>query len=128
MTELVMGVNWVAVGVGTAAAFLLGALWYSPLLFVNAWAKGVGVNIEDKPENVISTMIIQLVATFLLSLVVGVCAVGDQIALAILVIITIAVLLYAGGGYTQKSTYAKMIESAYVIAMGAVMIGCHIIL
>lgn len=128
MTELVMGVNWLAVGVGTAAAFLLGALWYSPLLFVNAWAKGVGVNIEDKPEKVISTMITQLVATFLLSLVVGVCAVGDQIALAILVIIMVAILLYAGGGYTQKSTYAKMVESVYVIAMGVIMIGCHIFL
>ena len=127
MTELVMGVNWLAVGVGTAAAFLLGALWYSPILFVNVWAKGVGVNIEDKPENMVATMITQLAATFLLSLVVGICAVGDQIALAILVIVTIAILLYAGGGYTQKSTYAKMVESVYVIAMGAVMITCHVL-
>ena len=128
MTELVMGVNWVAVVVGTVAAFLLGALWYSPILFVNGWAKGVGVNIEDKPKNMLATMITQLVATFLLSLVVGVCAVDDQIALATLVIVTIALLLYAGGGYAQKSIYAKMVEAGFVVAMGAVMIGSHILI
>ena len=128
MNELVMGVNWLAVGVGTIAAFTLGALWYSPVLFVNGWAKGVGIDIQDKPDNMIGAMVTQLVATFLLSLVVGVCAVGDQIALAILVIVTIAILLYAGGGFTQKSTYAKMVESGFVIAMGAVMIACHILL
>ena len=31
-------VNWLAVGVGTVAAFMVGWLWYSPLLFGKKWA------------------------------------------------------------------------------------------
>jgi hypothetical protein len=128
MNELVMGVNWLAVGIGTIAAFTLGALWYSPILFVNGWAKGVGIDIEDKPDNMIGAMTAQLMATFLLSFTIGVCAVGDQFALAVLVILTMAILLYAGGSYSQKSTYAKMVEAGFVVVMGIVMIVCHILL
>ena len=125
MNELIAGVNWLAVGVSTIAAFALGALWYSPILFVKGWAEGVGVDINNKPDNMAATMVAQLIATFLLALVIGVCAVADQIELAILVIVTIAILLYAGGGYSQKSGYAKMVESGFVIAMGVVMIACQ---
>lgn len=31
-------VNWLAVGIGTVAAFLVGWLWYSPILFIKGWA------------------------------------------------------------------------------------------
>lgn len=31
-------INWIAVAVAAFSAFLLGGLWYSPLLFGNKWA------------------------------------------------------------------------------------------
>lgn len=40
-------VNYLAVLVCTAIAVVLGALWYSPVLFGNAWIKGVGLKKED---------------------------------------------------------------------------------
>ncbi len=34
----------------TCAAYVLGALWYSPLLFMNLWLKGKGVTAESLPK------------------------------------------------------------------------------
>ena len=42
--------NWIAVAVCTVIYFGIGAVWFSPLLFVNAWAKGHGINIPTSPE------------------------------------------------------------------------------
>lgn len=39
-------VNWFAVGTSVIANFVIGALWYSPLLFVNQWLAMAGV---DRP-------------------------------------------------------------------------------
>ena len=32
--------NWLAVAAGTIAAFGLGMIWFSPVMFGKAWAKG----------------------------------------------------------------------------------------
>jgi hypothetical protein len=42
-------VNWLAVIVAAIAMFGLGAVWYSPMLFVKQWAKAAGVNREGSP-------------------------------------------------------------------------------
>lgn len=34
----------------TLAAFILGALWYSPPLFMNLWLKGKGITAETLPK------------------------------------------------------------------------------
>ncbi len=39
-------VNWLAVIVAAIAMFGLGAVWYSPALFVNQWAKAAGLEID----------------------------------------------------------------------------------
>jgi hypothetical protein len=40
-------VNWLAVLAATVAAFTLGALWYSKLLFGSAWMQEVGLSEES---------------------------------------------------------------------------------
>jgi hypothetical protein len=42
-------VNWLAVIVAAVAMFGLGAVWYSPALFVKQWAKAAGVNRDGSP-------------------------------------------------------------------------------
>jgi hypothetical protein len=37
-------VNWFAIAVSVISYFVVGGLWYSPLLFVNAWLKMSGVD------------------------------------------------------------------------------------
>jgi len=39
MAELLTSVHWLAVLTATLIYFMLGALWYSPVLFANAWMK-----------------------------------------------------------------------------------------
>lgn len=39
-----MDINWLAVIVAAVAAFLVGAVWYSPLLFAKAWQREVGIS------------------------------------------------------------------------------------
>jgi len=44
--------NWFAVIAATLATFLMGYLWYSPLLFGKAWKEAAGIKEEegDKPN------------------------------------------------------------------------------
>ena len=39
--------NWIAVIVATLASFVLGAVWYSPLLFGKAWQREAGLSDEQ---------------------------------------------------------------------------------
>ena len=39
-------INWLAVVVAAASAFMLGGLWYSPVLFANPWIAASGVDVE----------------------------------------------------------------------------------
>ena len=58
-------VNWPAVIVAAIAMFGLGAVWYSPALFVNQWAKAAGVSREGKPG---SSFIVIMGGSFVLTL------------------------------------------------------------
>lgn len=59
-------VNWLAVIVAAIAMFGLGAVWYSPALFVKQWAKAAGITRQGSPgPNFISIM----VGAFVLNLI-----------------------------------------------------------
>lgn len=122
-----MGVDWTAVVAGAVAAYLLGWLWYSEKMFGKKWAEGVGL-VMTGSGGMGMAMVAQAVGTFLLAWVVGVLAVNDSLSLTILIAITIAVLIKAGGIWSQKSRYAIMVESTYVLAMVVVMVVAHVFL
>jgi hypothetical protein len=46
-----MAMNYVAIVVAALAAYVLGALWYSPLLFGKQWMKLAGMKKMKKPAN-----------------------------------------------------------------------------
>lgn len=46
-TSIFSNINWLAVLVAGVAYFVLGALWYSKLLFAGSWIKLSGVNVND---------------------------------------------------------------------------------
>ncbi len=122
MNELTANVNWIAVVVGAVVAFLLGGLWYSPKVFGKKWAEGVGVNPDDSKHPPAVTMLVQVIGTFLLAWVVGITETRNALLTIILIVITIAVLMAAGGLFANKSRYAIMVEAGYVIAMGFIMV------
>lgn len=45
-------VNWLAVIAAAVSMFVVGAIWYSPLLFLKQWAKAAGLEVDyDKRGN-----------------------------------------------------------------------------
>ena len=121
MAEITANVNWLAVIVGWVLAFLLGWLWYSPKLFGEKWAEGVGVELGSADKMPMGALISQAVGLFLLAWVVGVTAAGNALLTFILIVLAIAVLMASGGLFSKKSTYAIWTEAGYVIAAAAVM-------
>ena len=61
-------VNWLAVIAATVAMFGLGAIWYSPLLFVKQWAKAAGITRAGSPgPNFIWVMVGAFVINFVMA-------------------------------------------------------------
>jgi hypothetical protein len=57
-TSLLTHLNWLHIVVATVAYFVLGALWYSKILFVGPWIKGhqIDVNNPDAKKGVALVM------------------------------------------------------------------------
>ena len=47
--DMLSHLHWLAVLAGAAAYFVLGAIWYSPVLFANPWSRMVNLKMDD-PE------------------------------------------------------------------------------
>jgi hypothetical protein len=70
-------------------------------------------------------MLMQFIGTFLLAWLAGLFAARAALATTILVGLTIAFLLAAGGLFARKSLQAVVIEVAFVAAMLMIMITTH---
>ncbi len=68
--------NWFAIIVAAVSAFVLGGLWYSPILFANRWMKETGIT-EETTKNANMTrifsigFILSLIASFFLAMFIG---------------------------------------------------------
>ncbi|MDA4848145.1 DUF1761 domain-containing protein [Hoeflea poritis] len=122
MGEIAGDVNWIAVVIGAVVSFLLGWLWYSPMLFGPKWAEGVGVEMGKANEMPVGAMVSQIVGLLLLSWFVGVTAAADALFTVILGTIAFAVLAYSGGMFRKNSTYARLTDAGYWIGSVIVMI------
>lgn len=124
MQEITANINWMATIIGAVAAFLLGWLWYSPILFVEKWAQGVRIKVDGSGPSALA-MVVQVIATFLLSWVIGLTAASNSLLTAILITITIVFLMAASGLFCQKSRYAIATETGFIVAMVVVMVICQ---
>ncbi len=76
LAQILVGVNWLAVIVATVAAFMLGGLWYSKVMFGNAWMQLVGLD-EASVQNANmartfgGTFLLQLIAAIALAAIIG---------------------------------------------------------
>lgn len=122
MQELITGVSWIGVLVGAIAAFLLGWLWYSPWLFGEKWAAGVGVDLGKAGDMPVGAMATQALGLVLMSWFVGVTAASNLLLTVILATVSFAVLAYSGGMFTRKSAYARNVDAGFWIAALVVMI------
>lgn len=63
--------NFWAVLVSAVLVWLLGALWYSPLLFAKPWVEIVGRKMGKVPKGVVHGMVASFIGDLLLALVFG---------------------------------------------------------
>ena len=125
MAEIVDGVNWLAVIVGAVAAFIVGWLWYSPMLFGKQWAAGKGIEMGTASEMPVAAMATQLIGLFLLSWFVGVTAASDSLLTVILATIAFAVLAYSGSMFAKRSGVVRNVDFGYLLVSVLVMIVCQ---
>ena len=127
MNTLLTNINWLAVGVSFVLSFVLGYFWYSPKLFGTKWAEGVGVKIDPDCEKgpMVAALLTQLIATFLLALLVGVHNANQAHPTMLLTLLVILFLMAAGGLFSQKSAYAIRTELGFVLAMVIIMVACQ---
>jgi len=70
------GINYLAVLVAAVSTFVIGALWYSPVLFGKAWMAASGMTEEKAREGNMPlvfglSFLLELVAAFVLAMFVG---------------------------------------------------------
>lgn len=77
MQNTFQNLNWLAIIVAAVSAFILGGLWYSPLMFAKRWMKETGISEEStKDINMIKlfsfAFILSMIASFFLAMFIGV--------------------------------------------------------
>ncbi len=77
MQNTFQNLNWLAIIVAAVSAFILGGLWYSPLMFAKRWMKETGISEEStKDINMIRlfslAFVLSLIASFFLAMFIGV--------------------------------------------------------
>lgn len=117
----ISALNWPAVITGTLAAFGLGMIWFSPMMFGKAWARG-SHDLQPPSSPPVAALAVQLAGTFALALVVGLTAATDALLTAIAAILAAALLIAGMDLFSQKSTAAVMIDAGYILAGGVLMI------
>jgi len=73
-TSFLTELNWLAVAVATVAYFMLGAIWYSKILFANSWIRATGVDMSkpDAKKGVGGIMALTFVLEFVICIGLGI--------------------------------------------------------
>ena len=75
MTFDLSGLNWLAILVGAVIYFALGALWYSPVLFMRPWQRSIGWDADrTPPQQSVTTYIVPFLAYVVMAIAVGLLA------------------------------------------------------
>ena len=121
-------INWLSVIVSAFAAFAVGGLWYSPVLFSKVWQKEVKLSDEDlKNSNMAlifgTTFVLNIIGAIALDLVIGK---ESTLTSGFLTGIFVSVAWIAtsfGINYlfTRKSLKLFLIDAFYYIVFFAIM-------
>ena len=127
--------NWMAIIVATIANFAIGALWYSPVLFGQAWIKEMGWEGKEEEIKEKGNMGLSMGGGFVLSLVMAITlailspqSVMSGIRWGLLISVGIGVAsAWKGYLFEQRSFKMMMINGAHevvtFVAMGAIIGG-----
>lgn len=112
-------VNYLAVLIATIVTMILGFLWYSPVLFGNAWVKEMGLKREEmsggSPLTYVLTALTALFGALFLALImsmIGERTIGLGVTIGLLIGLSISVKI--GMNFLFESRTAKL----YFITIG----------
>ncbi|MBN2612808.1 MAG: DUF1761 domain-containing protein [Bacteroidales bacterium] len=121
-------INWLSVVVASVAAFVVGSIWYSPLLFSNHWQKENKLTEDDlKSANVplifSLAFVLIFIATLVLELFIGKDAtlVTGITASALVGIAWIATAFGINYLYARKSFRLFLIDAGYFVVFFIIM-------
>lgn len=129
-------INYLAVVVATVAAFALGGLWYSPLLFAKLWVKAHGYTEEQvkaMQKSAVKAYGVSLICQLLIALAIAV-LVGYVHLILCVQGLKLALLIWAGFAFplglmatmfTEKKLTVFVIDTGYqlvyLLIMGAII-------
>lgn len=120
MDAILNDVNWVVVLVGAIVSFIVGSIWYSPMLFGNGWRKGLGVAAVPG-RSLGGLLVVEAIACLVFAWLI-VLTLESSMALAVLAAIVVAFVTKSNSLFSGKSLYATAVESAYVLVKAAIVI------
>lgn len=123
--DMLAQLNWLAVFAGAAAYFVLGALWYSPVLFANPWARMVNLNFHDPdakkgmPMLFFASFVMMFIASFGLAILLQLIPGGGIIQAAKMGLLVSVCFSFTGQAisylYTRKPAGLYAIDGGYHI-------------
>ena len=120
--QLLTQLNWLHVIVAAIAFFVLGALWYSPVLFSKQWAKLVNLNMSN--PNAKKGMGMMMFGSFILMII---CCSALAVVFSIIQIDTaisaIKFGLFFGVGFALTAVSISFIYERKPLALYAIDIG-----
>jgi hypothetical protein len=124
--DAILNVSWIAVIVSAVLAFVLGWLWYSPMLFGKKWAAALGVELgtmSSIPKGTMATQVVGLI---------GISWVGTLLSGSLwtwaLVIVAFGILNFTGGLFAKRGMAANWIDAGYLVSAGIVIYVVSLIL
>lgn len=126
MESLLSQIEWMPVIVSTVVAFLVGWVWYSPVLFVKKWLVGIGEPVVRHPMWM--AMFPQIGATLFFAVAMNVAVNTGQLPLLILFTIVLAGFIKSNGLYSGKTIYAIGVETMYIFVIALVLYCVNVIL
>ena len=137
--QVLSHINWLHIVVATLAYFALGAIWYSPLLFVKKWIEllNIDVNAADAKKGMVAifaaSLILMLVATTGLAIFMQILPAVDVIGgikLSLLISICFSTTAVSiNYVYTKKPFLLYLIDCGYhitgITVAGAILSAWH---
>jgi hypothetical protein len=118
----VSGINYWAVLVSTVVAFVMGGLWYSPLLFGKAWAKLRGMDSAEAAGTQMRPP--EILAEFIRGLIVAVVLAGFVVHLGVVNWVgAISLGLAVWIGFQATSIVGSVVHEQYPVKLYAIHTG-----
>ena len=118
--ELFSNINWLALIIGWILSYGLGALWFSPLMFLKKWNEGLGTP-PVKDRSFALLMVVQAATSFIFALALAL-ALPYSLLLAVIIAIAASGMIKSFGLFDGKTTYAVATETAYILVQAAIII------